>query len=72
MQPLLTNAEWSHLIDALQCGIELRQADIRGLLPSDPKDDKSSEARERNEWKAQIARYRQLRRKLLAEERKSR
>ena len=71
MQPLLSNLEWSHLIDALKIAIDSQRCLIDSMLCPDPKDDSKKDAADRIEWTAQVARYRQLRRKLLAEERKS-
>jgi hypothetical protein len=71
MQPLLTNVEWSHIIDSLKISAEDRLCLVDSMLPPHPEDDTINEATARIEWKAEAKRYRQLRRKLLAEERKS-
>jgi hypothetical protein len=72
MQPPLTNIEWSHIIDSLKISAEDRLGLVNSMLPPHPADDSEKEAYSRIEWKAEAKRYRQLRRKLLAEERRSR
>jgi len=71
MQPLLTNVEWSHIIDALKIAIDDRKCLIDSMLPHYPADDDKHDAADRAEWTAEAKRFLRIRRLLLAAKRKS-
>jgi hypothetical protein len=67
----MTNGQRADLIEALRKAVILIRSTMNAELPVDPADDEPDNAENRALWTDEMRRYRQLRRKLLAEEKRA-